>query len=58
MKNSYIINKTYEINVLQCYILYVHVCYHSVIHDGEPALKIPIVSTTHDSDVRTRPPDT
>jgi hypothetical protein len=24
---------------------------------GGPALKIPIVSTTHDSDMRTRPPD-
>jgi hypothetical protein len=59
MKNSYIINKTYEINELQYYILYVHVCYHFVIRDdGGPVLKTPIVSTTHDSDVRTRPPDT
>jgi hypothetical protein len=58
MKNSYIINKTHEINELQYYIVYVHVCYHFVIRDGGPALKIPIVSTTHDSDVRTRPPDT
>ena len=58
MKNSYIINKTYEINELQYYILYVHVHYHFVILDGGPALKNPIVSTTHDSDVRTRPPDT
>jgi hypothetical protein len=58
MKNSYIINKTYEINELQYYILYVHVHYYFVILDGGPALKNPIVSTTHDSDVRTRPPDT
>jgi hypothetical protein len=58
MKNSYIVNKTYEINELQYYILYVHVRYHFVICDGGPALKIPLVSTTHDSDVRTRPPDT
>jgi hypothetical protein len=58
MKNSYIINKTYEINVLQYYILYVHVHYHFGIRDSGPALKIPIISTTHDSDVRTRPPDT
>jgi hypothetical protein len=59
MKNSYIINKTYEINELQYYMLYVHVHYHFVIRDGGPvALKISIVSTTHDSDVRTRPPDT
>jgi hypothetical protein len=58
MKNSYIINKTYEINELQYNILYVHVHYHFVIRDGGPALKNPIVSTTHDSDVRTRPPDT
>jgi hypothetical protein len=50
--------KTYEINELQYYILYVHVCHHYVICNGGPALKIPIVSTTHDSDVRTRPPDT
>ena len=48
MKNSYIINKTYEINELQYYILYVHVCYHFVIRDGGPDFKIPIVSTTHD----------
>jgi hypothetical protein len=40
MNNSYIINKTYEINELQYYILYVHVCYHFVICDGGPALKI------------------
>jgi hypothetical protein len=58
MKNSYIMNKTYEINELQYYILYVHVCYHFGILDGGPALKIPIVSTAHDSDVRTCPPDT
>jgi hypothetical protein len=38
MKNSYIINKTYEINELQYYILYVHVCYHFGILDGGPAL--------------------
>jgi hypothetical protein len=59
MKNSYIISKTYEINELQYYILYAQVCYHFVIRAGGPALKISIVSTTHDSDVRrTRPPDT
>jgi hypothetical protein len=58
MKNSYIINKTNEINELQYCILYVHVRYHFVICDGRPALKIPIVSTAHDSDARTRPPDT
>jgi hypothetical protein len=58
MKNSYIINKTYEINELQYYILYFHVRYHFIIHDGRPALKIRIVWTTHDSDVRTRPQDT
>jgi hypothetical protein len=34
MKNSYIINKIYEINKLQYYILYVHVHYHFVIRDG------------------------
>jgi hypothetical protein len=59
IKNSYIINKTYEINELQYYILYVHGRYHYVIRDGGPVLKTPVVSaTTHDSDVRTRPPDT
>jgi hypothetical protein len=36
MKNSYIINKTYEINELQYYILYVHVHYHFVILDSGP----------------------
>jgi hypothetical protein len=30
MKNSYIINKTYENNELQYYILYVHVHYHFI----------------------------
>jgi hypothetical protein len=47
-----------KINELQFYILYVHVRYHFVICEGRPALKIPIVSTTHDSDARTCPPDT
>jgi hypothetical protein len=57
-----LINETYEINELQYYtvLLYVRVRYHFVIRDSGPALKlkIPTVSTIHDSDVRTRPPDT
>jgi hypothetical protein len=57
IKNSYIINKTYEINERQYYILYVHGHYHYVICEGGPVLKTPVVSTTHDSDVRTRSPD-
>jgi hypothetical protein len=58
MKFSFFNNKTYEINELQYYILYVHARDHFVIGDCRPAMKIHIVSTTHDSDVRTGPPDT